>query len=152
MLCKATYNYTNKKTAHVVRLRLHHMICLGPIRVICWNAIYSFSASDERATHHIIFIKFEHCLYYDLKVVTWIPDLLSYVSQDFVQFIPCSPPIGQHVPEYAWTFVERQCRLILSPPPPTPSFPKTPSHGFNNNKILLMLHAVQCPRSGVFPN
>jgi len=48
-----------------------------------------------------IFIKFEHCVYYDLKVVTQIPDLLSYVSQDFVQFMLCSPPIGQRVPEYA---------------------------------------------------
>jgi hypothetical protein len=42
-----------KKTVHVVRLRLHYMMCLGPIRVICWNAIYSFSPSYERATHHI---------------------------------------------------------------------------------------------------
>jgi hypothetical protein len=45
-----------------------------------------------------IFIKFEHCVYYDLKVVTQIPDLLSYVSQDFVQFMLCSHPLASMFP------------------------------------------------------
>jgi len=59
VLCFVTLPTTTliKKTMHVVRhvvrLRLHPMMCLGSIRVMCWNAIYSFSPSYERATHHI---------------------------------------------------------------------------------------------------
>jgi hypothetical protein len=104
-------------------------MCLGPIRVICWNAIYSFSPSYERATHHVYIHKiWTLCL---LWLESGHPNSRSVVICQ-PGFCAIHALFPTHWPACSWICLNICWKAMSSHPFPS-SFPNTPSHGFNNN-------------------